>query len=45
MVREYDMDRFDVNCLWGSGWRCINFGAVIDPVMHVHQQMGEPLIP
>lgn len=45
MVREYYMDRFDENCLWGSGWRCVNCGAVIDPVIHVHQQKGQSVIP
>ncbi|MDR4482434.1 MAG: hypothetical protein R3B95_04170 [Nitrospirales bacterium] len=39
------MDRFDVNCLWGSGWRCVNCGAVIDPVIHVHQQRGSTSFP
>lgn len=29
MVREYSMDRFDVNCLWRSGWRDVNDGAVV----------------
>lgn len=45
MVREYYMDRFDGNCLWGIGWRCVNCGAVIDPVIDVHQQRGKPGIP
>ena len=45
MVREYYMDRFDVNCLWGSGWRCVNDGAVVGRVYTLISKRGIPPSP
>ncbi len=42
MVREYFMNSIDVSDLWGSGWRCINCGVIVDPVIISNQKHPNP---
>lgn len=42
MVHTYFMDSLDLRCLWGSGWRCINCGVIVDSVIIRNQEYSPP---
>ena len=42
MIQAHFMDLLDLSRLWGTGWRCLNCGVLIDSVIIANKAYAHP---
>ena len=42
LVNVRFMDMLEIDSLWGSGWRCVNCGSIVDSVIQANRRLAHP---